>query len=562
MRSKKSRHAVLILTIFLTTATFAPVQTVATPPPRPQDQLRELIRDQLEFYTGKVPESRNNLTAIRSIGAMKEFYEKRGFEPAWVGGNRSGEKVRQLIQAIEQAPREGLNPREYHLEQISNFAGEFNLNRHAEDKDIPVKLANFELLLTDAFFLYARHLFSGRISPKIIDSGWVSNKRKVNLPFLLEDGLARDRIEEALSQLPPSHIGYIMLRKALSYYRSVDNSTFPHVELPQGKAVKQGDVGTTVQAIRRRLHSENGFLSGQQENGATGSFFDEELENSVRRFQQQHGLEPDGIVGPRTTAAMNRPASEKIQQIILNMERWRWLPQDLGPKHIIVNIADYTLQVFDNGRQVLDMKVVVGRDYRRTPVFSDQIRYLVLNPSWHVPHSIAVRDKLPLLRKDPGILKKDGFHVYQRTEDGPREIAFTSVNWNNVSSRNFPYTLRQAPGPDNALGTIKFMFPNKFNVYLHDTPSRDLFNRSVRSYSSGCVRLEKPLELGVFLLNSDKWSISALQRAIASKKEQTIILEDKVPIHILYLTAFIDQSGNMQFRPDIYGRDALLKRAW
>ncbi|MEJ2135766.1 MAG: L,D-transpeptidase family protein [Desulfofustis sp.] len=324
--------------------------------------------------------------------------------------------------------------------------------------------------------------------------------------------------------------------------------------------MKKGFVGTENTELRKRLAAE-GFLPERIEN--ENGMFDDELEQAVRRYQLRYGLDADGVVGPRTLSSLAVSIEERTLQIVMNMERWRWLPQTLGKRHVMVNIADFRLEAVDDGTRVLEMKAIVGKGYRRTPVFSDQIRYLVLNPTWNIPPSIAVKDKLPLIKEDPSYLKVQKIRVFKGLGADMQEIEGDSIDWSTVKARGFPYSLRQDPGPHNALGRIKFMFPNKYNVYLHDTPSRELFGKSSRSFSSGCVRIEKPVELAAyFLLRNTQWSYEAIQGAIDKGTEQTIKLGQPVPVHLLYWTAFPDDSGSIQFRPDIYGRDLLLKEAW
>ncbi len=276
-------------------------------------------------------------------------------------------------------------------------------------------------------------------------------------------------------------------------------------------------------------------------------------------FQARHGLAADGVVGAKTLAALNVPVAERMEQIELNLERWRWLPRDLGSRLVVVNIAGFELAAVDEDGRSLEMRVAVGRSYRRTPVFSDEIRYLVFNPSWEVPATLAVRDKLPEIRQDPGYLEQQGFVVLRGWGEDQREVDPDEVDWASLGPGNFPYRLRQSPGPLNALGRVKFMFPNRFNVYLHDTPDREVFARSERDVSSGCIRLEKPMELAEWLLaGSARWDRQMIDRVVAAGDETVASLERPVPVHLLYWTAWADDAGVVQFRRDIYGRDAAL----
>ena len=276
--------------------------------------------------------------------------------------------------------------------------------------------------------------------------------------------------------------------------------------------------------------------------------FDAALERGLQRFQERHGLDADGAVGTSTLTALNVPAEARVRQIELNMERWRWLPQTLGERYILVNIANFALDVVERGRSVLAMRVVVGKPARRTPFFSADMTYLVLNPHWHVPPTIAIQDKLPLIRRDPGYVARQNFKLFRHGEGGVTRVDPMSVDWSSVSARNFPYQLRQDPGPRNALGRVKFMFPNPYHVYLHDTPARELFAKTERAFSSGCIRLEKPIELAEYLLRDDpQWS---RQKIVASRREgpsRLCICLTRIPVHLLYWTAWANEDGNCTF---------------
>ncbi len=267
-------------------------------------------------------------------------------------------------------------------------------------------------------------------------------------------------------------------------------------------------------------------------------------------------------MGPATLDALNVPVNKRLRQIELNMERWRWLPRNLGKRYILVNIAGFSLDVYEDNRHMMDMRVVVGRQYRRTPVFSKDMTYLVISPYWHIPPNIALKDKLPLIRKNPGYLEQERIRVFHGAGAEMREIDAKTVDWATITGRNFSYRLRQDPGPFNALGRVKFMFPNKYNVYLHDTPSQELFAKTVRTFSSGCIRIEKPIELAEYLLKDyPEWTRERILSTADRRIERTVQIKKPLPVHLLYWTAWIDRDGRMQFRNDIYKRDELLDRA-
>jgi murein L,D-transpeptidase YcbB/YkuD len=421
-------------------------------------------------------------------------------------------------------------------------------------------LTDLDLLLTDAFLVYASHLLSGRINPETIDPEWRANRRGVDLVPVLEQALAggHGSVRATLEGLMPLQEGYRRLRAALERYRAVERGGgWPAV--PPGAGLGPGARDARVVALRERLR-----LAGDLEDAtpAMPDSFDAMLGAAVRRFQGRHGLEPTGAVDAATLRELNVNPHLRVQQVELNLERWRWLPQDLGRRHILVNIAGFELDLVEDGRTVLDMRVLVGRPYRRTPVFSDTMRYLVLSPYWNVPRNIAVQDKLPLIKRDPGYLAKQQMRVFSGDGGAATELDPATIDWSQVTPATFAYRLRQDPGPLNALGQVKFMFPNAYNVYLHDTPSRELFARASRDFSSGCIRLEKPVELALALLRDDPtWTRARVDSVIARRAERTIVLAAPVPVHLLFWTAWAGPDGTIQFRRDLYGRDARLERA-
>jgi murein L,D-transpeptidase YcbB/YkuD len=260
--------------------------------------------------------------------------------------------------------------------------------------------------------------------------------------------------------------------------------------------------------------------------------------------------------------ALNVPAAARVRRIEINMERWRWLPRELEERYILVNLANFALDVVEYGRSALTMRVVIGKPERRTPFFSADMTYLVLNPHWYVPPTIAIQDKLPLIRRDSNYLARQHFKLFRSGDNGVTRVDPLSVDWSAVSARNFPYRLRQNPGSRNALGRVKFMFPNPYHVYLHDTPSRELFAKTERAFSSGCIRLEKPIELAEYLLRDDpNWSRQRILTTIERGAEQVVPLPTTIPVHLLYWTAWVDEQGLVNFRQDIYERDKVLEKA-
>jgi L,D-transpeptidase YcbB len=510
---------------------------------------RELLRNRLEA-AGMPARLQVGGERVHSVTALPEFYLRRIYHPAW---SRHGEPLpaaRELVAAISEAHLHGFSPEHYHKQQIER------LLQQLPDSNAKMRLlVDLDLLLTDAYLLLASHYQSGRINPETIDPEWRARRRNGDPMPVLERALVTGTVAESLRSLLPRPDEYAGLCTALQHYRELlSHGGWPQV--PDGTKLEEGMRGERVTLLRQRLAWEDRLLEVE------GELFDAELVEAVRRFQRRHGLHDDGVVGRHTLVELNVPTAERVRQLEVNLERWRWLPAELGPRYVLVNIASFQLFVVEENETVLDMRVVVGRPYRRTPVFSDRIRYLVLNPDWQVPEVIARKDIVPLVRKDPAYLERMRFAVLQGWGAQTKEIQPAAIDWRKVNAERFPYRLRQEPGPNNALGRIKFMFPNSYNVYLHDSPARELFRKDSRSFSSGCIRVEKPLELATYLLGGTPLSdLAALKSALDAGATLTVQLPTPVPVHLLYWTAWVDGQGVLHFRPDIYGRDRTLRQA-
>ena len=517
----------------------------------------EILRNRIES-AGFPPQLVVGADVIFASEFLSAFYEKRAYRVAWSGNRGPLPQAYALRRAIEASYAEGLRPADYHLELIDAA-----LERLPEDVErlrstVPNLIVDIDLLLTDAFLVLASHLLNGHVSPETIDPEWFIESSEADLVEVLHDALATGRIEDALDDLRATPHCAMRLKEALARYRALaDEGGWPVI--PAGPKMERGDSGSRIQMVRQRLAVVGYGLYGS---AGDPEQFDERLDQAVREFQRRHGLEVDGIVGRDTIAELNVTAAERARQIMVNMERWRWLAGDLGERYLIVNIANFEIRIFEAGEQIMSMRAIVGRNYRRTPVFSDMMTYLVINPFWNVPNSIAVKDKLPLLKENPGYLAENNIKVFNDWGPDAKEIDGDTIAWENFSEKTFPFRLRQDPGPANALGRFKFMFPNKFNVYLHDTPAKALFDRTVRTFSSGCIRIEQPLELAEYLLRADpRWSRPAILAAVDRNVEQTVRLPEPIRVYILYCTAWVDDDGSVQFRRDIYERDAAVAEA-
>lgn len=495
----------------------------------------------------------------REWAEVEPFYAQRAYQPAWVTGTGFSPQAYELLGVIAGAEAEGLRPEDYELAKLERV-----LDKARTGEFPAAQWVEWDLLLTRTFFAYGSHLSSGRFKPRELNPNLGLTPSHPDLAAILHRALAEQQVAPALQSLAPAHPAYLRLRTALASYRKLEQAGGWPVISVAGKLTK-GMRHAQVKPLRARLAVTGDLVPDADTGGLPPApdeeLFDDAVFQAVRRFQGRHGLPEDGAVGPATLAALNVPVSERVRQLEINLERWRWLPEDLGRRHILINITDYRLNVVEDGGTVMEASVVVGKSSRPTPVYSGMISYLVFSPYWHVPRTIATKDKLPQLRKNPAALARQNIRVFDPRAGG-REINPGRINWRAINPDNFPYQLRQDPGPRNALGGIKFMFPNPYDVYLHDTPSTHLFNRVARAFSSGCVRVSKPVELAEYLLKDNpRWNRKAIVSASRGKREHTVPLADKMPVHLLYWTAWVDEDNTVNFRDDIYDYDKSIAKA-
>ena len=505
----------------------------------------------------KINKIDSNTLLICDPELIYDFYVHREFKPVWVTKEGLNTNATVFINIINEADHEGLNSEAYHREDIMILLTHIKLSI-ANDTHEAEKLSELDLLLTDAFFSFGFHLSEGIVDPYSNNFNWYIKKSKKNLTKIFQNILSKDSLKGFVDALQPHHPGYQRLKMALLTYLNIEKfGCWP--EVPAGRKMRKGDHGTWISVLRTRL-----IISGDvpESTHSNPNYFDDVLEDGVKRFQARHGLEVDGVVGLKTLAALNVPVEDRIAQIRLNMERWRWLPQDLGEPHLMVNTADFKLNVIENGKTIESIRAIVGKRKRPTPVLSQKIRHLELNPYWNIPHNIALKDIIPSIKKDPKYLADNNIRIFENWEENARELSPKSIEWNKITRKNFVYRFRQDPANSNALGRVKFIFPNKFSIYLHDTPARNLFNMTKRTLSSGCIRIEKPIKFAAYLLQDNpKWNFEKLIAAVNSKKNKTILLSHPINIHILYWTAWVDNDGIINFREDIYGRDSRLNIA-
>jgi murein L,D-transpeptidase YcbB/YkuD len=367
-------------------------------------------------------------------------------------------------------------------------------------------------------------------------------------------------LEAFLSSLSPSHHFYRALKQELEHYRNIADSGGWSL-FPSGKTLHPGEIDIRVPDLRGVLAKIGDLV---QTASLKEQLYDDQLVAAVKRFQLRNGLEVDGIVGKGTTAALRIPVERRIRQILMNMERWRWTKHDLGTKYVLVDIAGFALQGVTNDYPVLEMRVIVGKLLHETPIFSDSIKYIDFNPFWNITPSIARNEMLEKLREDDTYLAGKHIKLFSSWQADGFELDPQSLDWNDISRSDISgFKLRQEPGVWNALGVMKFVFPNKYSIYLHDTPSRNLFEKSSRAFSHGCIRISAPQHLAQFLLkeNDLEWTEQIIQEIVDSEKRKVVRLKTPVPVHMVYQTAWVDKNGLLHFNKDIYGRDEKLGQA-
>ena len=524
------------------------------PAPAPILSFGQLVAEQIltRIKTwGVGVELRANGELIYARESVIRFYGRRLYHPAWTNEKGPTRLAEDLVNALRRADSENLWPKDYHLTAIESLLESIGADIQKGLEMVSERSADLDLLLTDAFLVYGSHLLPGRLKPGTLKSEWLLNQRSAILVSALEGAMASNNLAGTLA--PPAQPGFLRLREALLYYRELaSKGGWPTI--PDGPILRRGDRGSSVAALRERL-TLCGDLGGSEFMDA--ALFDESLEQALKRFQLRHGLTVDGAMGASTRAELNVSVERRVEQLELNLECLRWFPQDLGRRHIIVNIAAFQLEVVEDETIELFMRVVVGTTDNTTPVLNDTIRYIVLNPYWEVPHSIAVKEILPQVKRDPGYLFRERLRVFKGWGGG--EVNPAQVNWSEITPEAFPYRLRQDTGPLNSLGRVKFVFLNKFNVYLHDTPERYLFEKPRRDFSHGCIRIQKPIDLAVYLLQEDpSWNRDALMGALDKAVNRSVPLPEPIPICLVYWTAWADRDGTIQFRRDIYGFDAPL----
>ena len=478
------------------------------------------------------------------------FYKEHPGQMVWIVDGKWNTCAQALMDQLNHVDEEGLDPQDYapKLAELKAISLSDSTQQMKADE-----------ILTSLTLNYISDMKGERLNPRKVDKDLYIKPVEVSEVQLLQGYLANPGSCAWIANLAPMHKDYQDLKDLLAQYRKIQEAGgWP--QLSKGKdKLERGAQGDAVQILRQQLVAQGSLDAAHQ----SGTVFDEGLDAALKSYQETHGLEPDGKVGPATLEALNTPVEKRIAQIIVSLERERWLPQDLGPRYVLVNIAGFELDAVNDRKLAFTMPVITGQAYRQTPSFYSQISEIILNPSWHVPYNIAVKDKLPKLQKNPNAFSGKGYNFY---DSAGNSVSPSAVNWGAYSAGNFPYKIVQNPGSANALGRIRFTvdyeslkLPN-LSVYLHGTPDQGLFSKSQRSFSSGCIRVEDPVKLATFIFDDPaSWSPEKIRAETSNTKTDRVKLKNPIPVYITYYTVWKDPQGRPHFVKDIYGQD---KQVW
>lgn len=510
---------------------------------RAQDASAEdLIRSKVQQLSLE-GEIRVQGVTLGATALLFQFYHNRDFKPAW-GNPQANEELVRVIRASE---GDGLCPSDYRLTVIEAMS-----RKRREDMQ-PELMADMDLLMTDAVLKLSHDMLYGKVDPKSVYPDWQMNHEgdDLDLPQAVQQAIENVQLDALIESLRPKHPLYGRLRRALAEYRKIA-AAGGWRPIPAVPDIKKGDKDPRLPALRAHLASTGDLAAPLASN--LSPVYGQKTFEAVRRFQDRHGLKPDGVIRSEVIEEMNVPVEKRIDQIRVNLERCRWvLREETGDVNVTVNIAGFELYYSNASGVHWEARVQVGKPYWKTPIFESRINRIVFNPTWTAPPTIVESEILPALRKNPAYLQ---IHKFRVLDAHGRPVSPGRIRWSNYNADNFPYRFIQMPGPKNALGRVKFMFPNKFDVYLHDTPNRRLFDANERTFSHGCIRVENAFHLVDLILDDPKWDKKRVNRVLHSKKTVTVHLKKAVPIQILYLTVEAFHDEDVRFPPDIYELDA------
>ncbi len=489
--------------------------------------------------------SKNSIAGIelRHKRRVAKVYTQRGFVPLWSEHGQYTNTSTAIVSRLKNASLLGLHPSSYYPQILTSWL-------HMQD---PQTSTQVELVLTDSLFEFFDNLANGQTGKRPGDAeSWFAKQAATDINTITDNFFGGSvSFRQTMNNLQPATAHYNKLLVALAGQKEI-LADGGYLKVSKGASLSAGMQDPRATQLRSRLWQSGDYTNTLSSNSDN---FDPWLEDGLKSFQRRHGLEDDGVLGPNTLKALNTPVEDRIAQIEINLDRWRWLPQDLGDSHIIVNTAGFQMDVVLHGSTALHMNVVVGKPKHKTPVFSETMEHLVFNPTWNVPKSITRNELLPKELNNPGYLQSNNFVAISHSDKSTRSIDSFAQHELEPSSFISRYRLMQKAGKNNALGTVKFMLPNKHAIYLHDTNAKSLFQKTTRAYSHGCVRVADPVQLAKTLLVNEGHSEQSVEDRFATSATKTINLDNPLPIHMTYQTAWVDQHGALNFRNDIYGHD-------
>jgi murein L,D-transpeptidase YcbB/YkuD len=493
---------------------------------------------------------------------VRTFYNQRGGEPAWVSDGEVS-NADEALKLLQSAHAHGFAPGDYGGPPLAERLAALKdsksgaprpdtANAAADTPDRLQQLAQLDVRLTMALLAFGRDVAGGRTNPSALDPLWKPRRELPDLAATLNRAAGGD-LKAWIDTVRPQHPEYAALQQALINLQAQrEKGGWPIVS---AGTFAMDRSTPAVMTLRQRL-TAGGHLTGAAASN-TSPVYTKEDAAGVRSFQELHALKGTGVADAATLAAMNVPLDDRIRQLASNLERWRWMPDDFGSRHLMVNIPYYHLIARENGKPVTDIRVVVGKPgQNKTPVFSSEMNTVVFSPYWNIPDSIVEGETAPAVARDPAYLAKNNIEILDVSRSGATPVDHERVDWDDADQLKH-LAFRQRPGPGNALGHVKFLFPNEFDVYLHDTPADALFARPGRAFSHGWVRVEEPEALARYVLRGDsEWDDTKILEAMHAGVEKHVKLKENIPVHIVYFTAWVDESGGLHFQPDVYGYDA------
>jgi murein L,D-transpeptidase YcbB/YkuD len=532
-------------------ATPAPQAATVPPPSTPlalsiQALLKEGVHPKLRW--GRFSDVQTQLEAL---------YQPSGYLPLWLHDDKPTNQARTVVANLASADDKGLNSSDYDAELLGKWLNSINASSSAPS---PQELASFDSALSIALMRYASNLYKGRINPKRVNFALDIEPKNEDLPALLRKIATSANPDKLIGNLEPKLKLYEHLKTALVRYRKLAKEGFDgNINLPV--KFKPGDHHADVPKLRKLLALLGDFMEGDA--GDASQTYDKNLANAVKNFQLRHGLTADGVIGKTTLTQLNVPLDDRVKQIQLGLERLRWLPEQINGRYILVNIPSFQVFGYHKGsgseQPDLEMNVIVGEaiDGRTTPVFHSDMTYVNFRPYWNVPYAITLKEYLPILRRNPGYLGSHNMEIVANFS--PNASVYAASGGNVEALASGALKLRQKPGSKNALGLVKFAFPNTNNVYLHSTPSQGLFKKTRRDFSHGCIRVEYPVKMAEFVLkDQEEWTREKIEAAMQQDPPKIVTLKTPIPVYILYSTVWADATGRASFYTDIYGHDPIL----